>query len=413
MKKPILVILLFALASLITACSGDSPQAVPPTIIPVKGDPMTFLRNTQGDTEVGIPASLFAEDQSTWMLIKNGFVEVQQEQIDSLEQAAEDQAPTTTEEIEQAEAQAELFVMPQISEDTDLTTIDFESNQGLTLRFNVSDGKLLLDQIFTTSDPSDQVAPLKIHHYSASIEKDAFSILISFDFLPGRKALQAFYFTRFQDVSVMEQTLNTAYNFLFGPGVGIGWDQSKPVTPTLCHQSAHMYAYSDWAREAVKAWNPALEGRLVVATQDRFDSCPPFSDLNTQTISHIDNWIEIQSTEVSTSAFVLPIPNIFTSKMVDADMFVIEKEWTKGIGEEQVDFDDPRILANPVVSDLYRFTITHEMGHILGLHHEFDEYSVMGYGSAETITLFDESWIQELYPKVDDDTKEAWWKSLF
>jgi hypothetical protein len=76
-------------------------------------------------------------------------------------------------------------------------------------------------------------------------------------------------------------------------------------------------------------------------------------------------------------------------KLLDADIMIWVKENEK----------NKTVLAD---IDYFQSVITHEMGHVLGLHHQFDKNvpSIMGYSGVDAITYYDDEALKELYPLI-------------
>jgi hypothetical protein len=88
MNRIALVVLANALLLFLTACPSKNSHQSSGEIIPVKGDPMVFIKGTQGDTESGLPLSLLSEN-SEWTIYSRGFQATKQEQPKETQDALE------------------------------------------------------------------------------------------------------------------------------------------------------------------------------------------------------------------------------------------------------------------------------------------------------------------------------------
>ncbi len=402
---PIVRVLLFlavAVASVLVGCSSDKGTQAQSIQIPVKGDPLTFVANTAGD-ESGLPASLFASDRE-WLIYKVGFATEPQERVADMVDAESKNAAPTAEATTEVKTQLTRFKMDsQPVADGGSVVFASVNNEDVILQFKRSGQKLFLDNIGSTrEDLSFRLPEFRVHHYSIKQGQDAFSVLFSFK-IEDRSFLLAYYFTAVKETNVLTQTLSSAYNFLFGPGVKMAWSQERPLNMKICTQGTLSH-YKDLATKAVAAWKTPLRKRLSLTSQEVKTPCPPFSDLNTQTIFHVKDWVKVYD-KMMAAAFVPAIPDFHRSEIVDADIFVLEAEWNEAWSDGTYKMDDSLFYGHADVQSAYSETLTHEMGHVLGLHHVFDgNHSVMSYSNVSYVTSYDRGFVQELYPEYEPVT---------
>jgi hypothetical protein len=73
--------------------------------------------------------------------------------------------------------------------------------------------------------------------------------------------------------------------------VKIIWPQAEHREVRLCHSPSPEIATA--FNGAIHDWNEVLKGRFELSAKLAY-ICPPFSDLNTQTVTVLDGWIEIE-----------------------------------------------------------------------------------------------------------------------
>jgi hypothetical protein len=221
----------------------------------------------------------------------------------------------------------------------------------------------------------------------------SFSILTSFR-LGGVKYVFSFIATEWHDKPLFAQALERVYNYLFGPGVAVRWQ--RPLHVEICDLSHEKY--HQLAHNSIEKWQEVVGEQLEITAQDS-TSCPPFSDLNSHVVYLVRGWTRIQSPEVASPAFVVPVANPETSDIITASMFILENEWTKSI-RGAYSLNQTQVVNHPEVLKVMERTLIHEFGHMLGLHHMFDPEtpSIMSYDSSvNTIQEYDERAMNLLY----------------
>lgn len=239
-----------------------------------------------------------------------------------------------------------------------------------------------------------EVEKIEVLHYSLKNDKSAFSILLS-DTFEDQKYLLDFVFTK-KVSGLPVKIADQKFNYLYGPGVRIGWDQKEELNLKLCGQEA--LRFGDALRRAVDQWSPTLEGRLKYSTETQ-SICPPFSDLNVKGVYFIKNYIMVASQVVVNMMTTIYSSNFDTSQLVDSDIFVFQSEYQKYLDQIPTTWDDPRI--DKVADKFFGRSMTHEFGHMLGLDHQFDgTESIMSYDdNTKNITQYDQNAVEALYPE--------------
>jgi hypothetical protein len=263
-------------------------------------------------------------------------------------------------------------------EENELTYV---GDKGLKFLFKEVNNKIGITGV-VSGNSFYKLSPL---HYSLKTSGEAFSILAETEASSSGKILLAFTFVRKSAEKDIGLT-STIYKYIFGAGVKVGWQQGNDLEINICGKQHYFveFAYMNGIRD----WNKALNKRLNIKTTI-LTTYPPFSDLNTKCIYTVRGYLT-RTDKFVNMASTITKANLFEGKLLDSDIMV----WVK----ENEKFGLPFEL----VSSLQQ-TTTHEVGHMLGLHHQFDKAitSIMSYDdNVTTVSDYDEKAIAELYPEI-------------
>ncbi len=397
------IVLPLVLISIFNTACPSSPGGNGPERIKVTGDPLAFIEGSTEDTSSGIPEDLFTDD-GEWQLEAKIFVTTRQKKIQNgnIESGNE---PTAGEVTEKIKEDVNLYSMkPGRTEDE--LVFDSASSEFAQLVFKKQGNAIFLKSLIDYDNPDVEDFDFTLHHYSVREDKKAFSLLISgsadFDSkIEHEKILMALYFFKKENDTVLAQMLDTAYNYLLGPGVKLAWDQDKEVEALLCSDSGSMYSYLTLSEQAVDEWNVLLENRLQLTAVRSTSMCPPFSDLNTHIIRHVKDWVFLEGPQYLSAAVTLTAANVYESRIEDSDIFVMEGEFDELLKPNDLAMGSYYVSSDSEFRESYKWNIVHELGHFLGLHHIFDgTLSVMAYSDNNQLYTYDREAVQELYPVV-------------
>lgn len=192
--------------------------------------------------------------------------------------------------------------------------------------------------------------------------------------------LAAVYFSQDKEVEVLSKPTFPKYKYFVYPA-GRWTEPSLKIA--ICGFPSR--ANTQLALDAVQAWRAVLVGRLNLSAVVA-NACAPFSDLNQHSIIWNDGFRTLGTKDYINAAHALPLVDHGQQRILDADVFVFTREILK----QHVD-DRQKML---------RRTLIHEVGHVLGLDHEFNgAASIMSYdGKIETIQKHDVEALHGLYP---------------
>lgn len=225
-------------------------------------------------------------------------------------------------------------------------------------------------------------------HYSVAADRRAFSILYLLDDDRYGEVLQSLTFTSAEGVTKEPLQLDEEYQYLFGPGVGVLW--SGDIEVTLCGpiDAAERVAMQSSIARWTQGGRVGKRSIQVLSPQEWF----PFSDLNQHCLMIVDDYLfESQNLSAITGLTTVRV-DLIEARLIDADVMISKRGLQKIYGEQ---------WASRLVQ-----TVTHEMGHFLGLGHNFEkgqnglpkQLSIMSYEDwIDTVRDYDRDAVEAAY----------------
>lgn len=252
-----------------------------------------------------------------------------------------------------------------------------------------SSGKLQIKSLHADNETMN----VNVLHWSQATDGNFISVLLDFTDPVAGKTIAGLYFRR-EGTQAVLPSLSTQYNYLAGPGVGISWDNHATLKLEVCGDASQLSA----AASAMNNWKSALLGRLDIQVSQA-TQYGPFTELNQHCLYMVDTYISDPRTEVANFGVTLTILDRKRGRIADSDVMIFKAEFDK--------LRAPLTAAGATASQLQstlqyykNITFIHELGHFLGLDHQFDgTLSIMSYKfNTQVLTSYDVQAIQALYP---------------
>ena len=358
-------------------CSGKSKKKSQGTIqtLFVQGDPMEMVAGATFDGRVPFKAEDIPQlgEYSVVALLQ---ITEKSEIVSSEGRDLEkENAPTESEEGAKKALPAKFVQLGPRKWSIDIKHMAFDFDAA-------EDGELTLKSLRVENES----VPVDGLHYSVADGGQMFSLLAKVETDDLGRILLALTFNR-KGPKAPQNKGNTKFNYVWGPGVLIPWDNRKTVEIHLCGEQTQSYA--DMIREGIQDWNHVLGSRLRVQVKTATEY-PPFSDLNFSCLQVVDNYLMEYDQRVPNPGLTYSLPNQATGYIQDSDIFLMKREFDK--------YRHPE--GSAALRQEFLRIVRHEFGHFLGLDHQFDgTQSIMSYDSKNHLIYnYDRAAIMELYP---------------
>ncbi len=373
---------------LLIACGspkGDSRKSkAKATVYFLKGDPKEMIRGTSPDPESFITLDNLQQWQGFGirefeMYRSKNLTQSEVNSQADLEAANSTSAPNQDED-KVSGFEDYQFVKTETGYDYRTNTSGFEKFP--VFHFSLRNNRLELTGV--------RDLPLQAIHYSYAANGRSLSILASAQDPEYGWELIAITFSRNPKSIPRIFAGVTPYEYLLGTGIEAKWN--KPANFLLCGISDPKVQTD--IRAGIDAWSLATKSAPGSIGSLRYqitvaEVAKPFTDLNQNCITYVQNYRFEKQEEYVELGHTKVLFDPETLDILDTHVFLF-----------------PDAVRRAAQSSLIP-TATHEIGHALGLGHEFRRDpktgvilypSVMGYDGIETITRWDIKAVLSLYP---------------
>lgn len=376
MKKFIHSACLLSMAFILVACPAKPKSRGSDVRVVVLGDPMKVIEGATLKPEINMD---FFKDLKILVLTES-FMFVQKQKYSLSSDGSHimnEQAPPTAEsDTKNSEVRLNVKIVHRtegIKPSIELTA----DGETIVLTNERVDGKLFA---YYKSAGDKDVVQAEVLHYSQTPDGQFMSLLTSHVDVESGVTLMAIYFRKDMDLE-KRAVADTKYNYFYGAGIKTLWSKDKPVEISLCGKNAQSLIQMTESRAS--EWSEAMAPGQILKVKESQAEFFPMTDLNQQCLYYIDSYMVDPDPRLG----IFGLTNMVafnTPHFVDGDMLLFKQEFLK------YDADKPEVISG---------TILHEIGHFLGLHHQFDgTASVMSYDNQyKSLTDYDKKAIQALY----------------
>ncbi|SMF02747.1 hypothetical protein [Pseudobacteriovorax antillogorgiicola] len=266
---------------------------------------------------------------------------------------------------------------------------DLNNSFPLSFVFRATDGKL---NLIALKDSSGEQQSLDMVHYSLAEDKRLMSFMFEFNDPKRGKGLIAAYFSKNTQETPWSVEKKKDYAYIQGDGVAVGWQ--KDLNLDICGPEALMN--QDLVVSSMKEWEVLGEEGKVGGLSYNIsvnNNPPPFSDVNTNCIYYSRGYRFEDQDGTVVLGLAFPRISMTDPEILSASLIMLPDSFIKAREEFGSDLDPAD-------------TLTHELGHVLGLGHEFKRNllgntkypSIMGYEDVSEVTERDVEAILALYP---------------
>ncbi len=396
MKSALTYLVLPALCLTLTACPPKKSEvhSDPQFRTVVMGDPMMVVKGAQFNRLTNL--SYFSNVQSVELFSIVQFVQKASANLSqpvSQETLQKSEAPRETVASGPKTIHFEVSLLKDTFEDksyqlkNDKLTIVL-SNKGDALKGVTSTATIFRNGTEETAE---------VLHFSQSEDVKKMSILLHTEGKHDQQgeSLIALYFAKNAKLvsppvitPKLEINSYVKFNYLLGPNAKLPWAPYGPIVLNICGADAE--GFRSQIKSAVDKWNTGLNSlqKINLFSAKKYF---PFSDLSQHCVYYVESFIVNPDPRLAMYGLTFAVPDLENSNILDSDVFLFDGEFQKAA----------RWNSAEVMVEKLKFAIVHELGHFLGLDHQFDPAipSIMGYDFriGLDLTAYDLAAIRTLY----------------